>query len=83
MAVPTQTEAELLAAGYRKYSGEHGDVFFNKAICQHSGNCVRGLHSVFDLDRKPWILTDNASTEAVSRIIDTCPSGALRFIPKN
>ncbi|MCD2255416.1 (4Fe-4S)-binding protein [Agrilactobacillus fermenti] len=79
----TFTEAELLAQGYRKYTGKHVDVFFNTNLCQHSGNCVRGLHAVFDLERKPWILADNADPEAVERIINTCPSGALRFIRKD
>lgn len=32
----------LLDGGYRCYTGENIDVYFNTAICQHSGNCVRG-----------------------------------------
>ena len=32
----------LLDEGYRCYTGEKIDVYFNTAICQHSGNCVRG-----------------------------------------
>lgn len=32
----------LLDGGYRCYTGEKIDVYFNTAICQHSGNCVRG-----------------------------------------
>ena len=35
-------DKELLEAGYRAYTGEKIDVYFNTAICQHSGNCVRG-----------------------------------------
>lgn len=30
----------LLDEGYRCYTGEKIDVYFNTAICQHSGNCV-------------------------------------------
>ncbi len=33
----------LLDEGYRCYTGEKIDVYFNTAICQHSGNCVRGV----------------------------------------
>ena len=33
-------DKELLEAGYRAYTGEKIDVYFNTAICQHSGNCV-------------------------------------------
>lgn len=74
------TEAELLKQGYRKYSGEEVDVFFNSAICVHSGNCVRGNPAIFDLDRRPWVLPDNAEESEVRRVIDTCPSGALKYL---
>lgn len=30
-------DKELLEAGYRAYTGEKIDVYFNTAICQHSG----------------------------------------------
>ncbi|EIA20488.1 (4Fe-4S)-binding protein [Listeria fleischmannii] len=73
-------ERELLENGYRKYHGEKVDVYFNTAICEHSGNCVRGNGELFNLDRKPWILPDNVSKEEVIRVIDTCPSGALKYI---
>ncbi|MHC5250834.1 (4Fe-4S)-binding protein [Listeria kieliensis] len=76
------TEAELLEKGYRKYLGKDIDVYFNTQICEHSGNCVRGNGEIFNLDRKPWILPDNASKEEVMRVIDTCPSGALQYIQK-
>lgn len=45
----------LLDEGYRCYTGEKIDVYFNTAICQHSGNCVRGNGKLFNLKRKPWI----------------------------
>lgn len=35
-------DQELLDAGYRAYTGEKIDVYFNTGICKHSGNCVRG-----------------------------------------
>lgn len=76
------TEKELLEKGYRKYTGTKVDVFFNKDMCQHSGICVRELSKVFDLDRKPWILPDNASEEAVISLIDRCPSQALMYVVK-
>lgn len=42
----------LLDGGYRCYTGEKIDVYFNTAICQHSGNCVRGNGKLFNLKRK-------------------------------
>ena len=41
----------LLDGGYRCYTGENIDVYFNTAICQHSGNCVRGNGKFFNLKR--------------------------------
>ena len=49
----------LLDEGYRCYTGEKIDVYFNTAICQHSGNCVRGNGKLFNLKRKPWIMPDD------------------------
>lgn len=33
-------DKDLLDAGYRAYTGEKIDVYFNTGICQHSGNCA-------------------------------------------
>ena len=34
--------AEMLEAkGYKKYHGEGIDIYYNKDICAHIGNCVR------------------------------------------
>ena len=43
-------DKELLEAGYRAYTGEKIDVYFNTDICQHSGNCVRGSAKLFNLN---------------------------------
>lgn len=40
-------DEELTAAGYRRYSGDKIDVYFNSAICRHSANCVRGNAAIF------------------------------------
>ncbi|MFK9391046.1 MULTISPECIES: 4Fe-4S mono-cluster protein YjdI, partial [Enterobacteriaceae] len=49
------------------------------AICQHSGNCVRGSAKLFNLKRKPWIIPDEVDVATVVNVIDTCPSGALQY----
>lgn len=59
--------------------GENIDVYFNTAICQHSGNCVRGNGKLFNLKRKPWIMPDEVDVATVVKVIDTCPSGALKY----
>ena len=75
-------DKELLDAGYRVYTGEKIDVYFNTALCQHSGNCVRGNSKLFNLKRKPWIMPDNVESPVVQQVIDTCPSGALKYRTK-
>mgnify|MGYP000010384414 FL=1 len=75
-------DKELLDAGYRAYTGEKIDVYFNTAICQHSGNCVRGSAKLFNLKRKPWIIPDEVDVETIIKVIDTCPSGALKYRQK-
>lgn len=76
------TEETLLEQGYRKYSGESLDIYYSQEICEHAGNCVRGNGAVFEVGRKPWIIPDNASSEEGIRVINTCPSGALKYIEK-
>jgi uncharacterized Fe-S cluster protein YjdI len=63
------------------YETEAITVTFDPNICQHSGICVRGLHSVFDLNRPRWIRPETASPEEVRALIDRCPSGALKYLP--
>lgn len=77
------TEEELLAEGFRKYPGKEIDIFYNKDICAHVGNCVRGNAAVFEVGRRPWILADNATPHENARVINTCPTGALKFIRKD
>ena len=75
-------EQLLVDKGYRKYAGEDIDVFYNIDVCEHVGNCVKGSQEVFDPKRKPWILPDAKPADEVGRIVNTCPTGALKFIRK-
>lgn len=72
----------LLDSGYREYTAEGIDVYFKREQCRHAGKCVRGDHEVFNLDQKPWIQPDRADVARVKEIIDSCPSGALKYIEK-
>lgn len=77
------TEESLLANGYRKYVGKDIDIYYNKDVCAHIGNCVRGNSEVFEVGRRPWILADNGTADDDARVINTCPTGALKFIRKD
>ncbi|KAF9404791.1 hypothetical protein HW555_014165 [Spodoptera exigua] len=76
------TEEQLIEEGYRKYSGEKLAIYYSKDICEHIGNCVRGNPDVFEVGRRPWIIADNSNAEDDIQVINTCPSGALKYIKK-
>jgi uncharacterized Fe-S cluster protein YjdI len=66
----------------KSYVGKSVTVSFDSEVCQHSGNCVRGLSSVFDSANRPWIDPDGATAEEVAAQMARCPSGALRIEPR-
>jgi len=63
----------------KSYVGRGVTVSFDPEVCQHSGNCVRGLPGVFDTERHPWIEPDGAASDEVIAQVARCPSGALRI----
>jgi CDGSH-type Zn-finger protein/uncharacterized Fe-S cluster protein YjdI len=65
------------------YEGEQVTVTFDLARCIHAGECVRGLPQVFDPGRKPWVLPNEADPDELLRVVDQCPSGALKAFRKD
>ena len=65
--------------GFKTYEGKEIRIFWNPDLCQHAAECFRGNGNVFDAGRRPWIDPDAAPGSEVARIIDRCPSGALRY----
>jgi uncharacterized Fe-S cluster protein YjdI len=63
----------------RDYTGSNITVTFDAEVCQHAGECVRGLPAVFNVSARPWIAADAAPAEAVAEVIGRCPSGALAY----
>ncbi len=63
----------------QEYKNDKLVVRYDPAICIHAGECVRGLPSVFNLSRKPWIDVNGASAAAVIEQVTRCPSGALTY----
>ena len=63
----------------KEYSNGEVTVVWKNALCTHSGNCVRGLPSVFNLRASPWINADGATTQHIVEQVKKCPSGALSF----
>jgi uncharacterized Fe-S cluster protein YjdI len=65
----------------RTYSNGEIEVIWRAGRCMHSTVCFRGLQQVFDPRRRPWVDLSGASTEAIVRQVQACPSGALSFVP--
>lgn len=75
-------EEQNLKEGYRKYEGSEIDMFYAIGKCEHAAVCVRGSGDVFNTKRRPWILPDNEEADQVMKVIDVCPTEALRYIKK-
>ena len=46
-------------------------------LCSHCGHCTRGLPTVFDTAKRPWVNLGGASDDAIRLQVADCPSGAL------
>lgn len=63
----------------KEYTNGEVVITWNPEKCIHSGKCVRGLPSVFDPKKRPWITPENTESEALVNQIKKCPSGALGY----
>ncbi|MEV0532963.1 (4Fe-4S)-binding protein [Kitasatospora sp. NPDC050463] len=74
-----EDEAGALRRGARTYEGAGIAVTFDPQVCRHAAECVRGLPSVFDTARRPWISPDAAEPGLVAEVVRRCPTGALTY----
>jgi uncharacterized Fe-S cluster protein YjdI len=58
----------------QEYRNDKIVVRYDPQICIH-----RGLPSVFNVSKNPWIDVNGASANAVAEQVKRCPSGALTF----
>lgn len=63
----------------KEYSNGEVTVVWQPDLCIHSGICVRGLSSVFDVKKRPWVNIEGADTDAIVAQVKKCPSGALSY----
>jgi CDGSH-type Zn-finger protein/uncharacterized Fe-S cluster protein YjdI len=62
-----------------EYESEDVTVSFDSNRCIHARECVRGIPTVFDADRRPWIDPEAADAEAIAAVVERCPTGALQY----
>ena len=63
----------------RSYQTDELTVLWDAQRCIHTGICLRALPAVFDVNARPWVRIDNASTDAIVAAVEKCPTGALRY----
>ncbi len=63
------------------YEAPDVTVTFDPNICRHTGICLRGMPSVFDIREKRWVRPELASAAEVIAQVEKCPSGALQIRP--
>ena len=62
-----------------RYESDGIVVTYDARRCIHAEECVHGLPAVFDPKRKPWVDPRAAGADAVARVIERCPTGALQY----
>lgn len=63
----------------KTYETEEIAVHWDSSRCIHTAICLQSLPGVFDVNRRPWIVLEGASTESIAAAVMKCPSGALTF----
>jgi uncharacterized Fe-S cluster protein YjdI len=63
----------------KKYTNGEITVVWRPEVCQHSSRCWKGLISVFDPRKKPWINITGDTSESIVEQVKKCPSGALIY----
>ena len=63
-----------------RYTNGDVTVTYDPKVCTHAARCVKGLPTVFDVTRKPWVDVNAASADEIAAQVAKCPSGALRFM---
>ncbi len=63
----------------KNYDNGEITVVWQPHKCIHSAICFRGLPSVFDPQKKPWVTIEGADTDTIARQVEQCPSGALSY----
>lgn len=63
----------------RQYTNGEITVVWQPEVCIHSKICWKGLLSVFNPQKKPWVNMEGAATEEIRKQVNKCPSGALSY----
>jgi uncharacterized Fe-S cluster protein YjdI/CDGSH-type Zn-finger protein len=76
---PSAGREELPISHARPYAASGVTVYYDRGRCLHFAKCVRSVPQVFDVEKRPCIQPQNASSEEVAEVVRRCPSGALHY----
>jgi uncharacterized Fe-S cluster protein YjdI len=63
----------------KTYTNGEITVVWKPGVCIHSGKCVHGLGEVFNVNARPWVNMDGATSGRIIQQVEQCPSGALSY----
>ncbi|NHC42729.1 (4Fe-4S)-binding protein [Bacillus sp. MM2020_1] len=71
-----------MSENIKTYEAEGIKIYWKSNICKHAAECVKGLPSVFNTQKRPWVSPQNGTAEKIMEVIDRCPSRALTYEQK-
>lgn len=63
----------------KHYETDEIQITWQPDLCEHSANCFKALHTVFNPRVRPWVQPEHATTDQIVDAIEQCPSGALSY----
>lgn len=63
----------------KEYKNDQIIVYWSPELCAHSKKCIGHLPEVFDAGKRPWLNVNGSTPEKIIELIDSCPSGALKY----
>jgi len=61
------------------YEGEKLTIHDDRGVCSHRGYCTDNAPKIFRMKTEPWIDPDAQDPDETTKVIKTCPSGALSY----
>ncbi len=65
------------------YTNGEVTIVWKPDTCIHSTHCWKGLKTVFDPRKRPWIEPNGATTEEIIEQVNKCHIGALSYYMNN
>jgi uncharacterized Fe-S cluster protein YjdI len=63
----------------KRYTNGEVSIVWKPDLCIHSTICFKGLPSVFNPQKKPWVTPEGSTTGRIIEQVKKCPSGALSY----